>query len=132
MIIIHKMKTLQRERTPLYVTDVKECARRIVRASMNPILSGTFEIPSLEEMISIFEKDFDHAFDEFMARRKIKKTHLSWSEKRIEDEVEKQKRRFENELLVNIKVAALNTIEEIENLVKSLNEAITKWKIENL
>jgi hypothetical protein len=46
--------------------------------------------------------------------------------------MERQKRRYENELRVNLRVAALKTIEEIENLVKSLNEAITKWKIENL
>jgi hypothetical protein len=126
------MKTLLRERLPLYVTDAKKCARRIVRASLNPILAGTFQIPSLEEMISILERDFDHTFDEFLARRKIKKLHLSWSENRIDDEVERQKRRFENELRVNLKVAALNTIEEIESLVKSLNQAIKKWKIENL
>ena len=126
------MKTLQRERTPLYVTDAKKCALRIVRESLNPILAGTFQIPSLEEMISILERDFNHAFDEFMAQRKIKKSHLSWSEKQIEDELERQKRHYENELLVNLRVAALNTIEEIENLVKSLNQAIKKWKIENL
>jgi len=126
------MKTLLRERLPLYVTDAKRCARRIVRASLDPILAGTFQIPSLEEMISILERDFDHTFDEFLARRKIKKLHLSWSENRIDDEVERQKRRFENELRVNLKVAALNTIEEIESLVKSLNQAIKKWKIENL
>ena len=126
------MKTLLRERLPLYVTDAKKCARRIVRASLNPILAGTFQIPSLEEMISILERDFDHTFDEFLARRKIKKLHLSWSENRIDDELERQKRRFENELRVNLKVAALNTIEEIESLVKSLNQAIKKWKIENL
>ncbi len=40
--------------------------------------------------------------------------------------------RYENELRVNLSVAALNTIEEIENLLKSLHEAVTKWKIENL
>jgi hypothetical protein len=126
------MKTLQRERTPLYVTDAKMCARRIVRASLSRILAGTFQIPSLEEMIAILEKDYDHTFDEFMTRRKIKKMHLSWSESQIEDELEMEKRHFENELMVNLKIAALNTIEEIESLVRGLNQAITKWKIENL
>jgi RNA processing factor Prp31 len=126
------MKTLQRERTPLYVSDAKNCARHLVRESLNQILAGTFEIPSYEEMISILESDFDHTFDEFMARRKIMKSHISWSREQIDDELEKQKVRFENELRVNLRVAALNTIEEIENLVKSLNQAITEWKIENL
>ena len=126
------MKTLQRERTPLYVSDAKNCARHMVRESLGQILAGTFEIPSYEEMISILERDFDHTFDEFMARRKIMKSHLSWGRAQDDDELEKQKIRFENELRVNLRVAALDTIEEIENLVKSLNQAVTKWKIENL
>lgn len=126
------MKTLQRERTPLYVSDAKNCARHLVRESLNHILAGTFEIPSIEEMISILERDFDHTFDEYMARRKIMKSHISWSREQVDDELENQKIRYENELRVNVRVAALNTIEEIENLVKSLNQAITEWKIENL
>ena len=126
------MKTLQRERTPLYVSDAKNCARHMVRESLGQILAGTFEIPSYEEMISILERDFEHTFDECMARRKIMKSHLSWAREQVDDELEKQKIRYENELRVNLRVAALNTIEEIENLVKSLNQAITEWKIENL
>ena len=126
------MKTLQRERTPLYVSDAKNCARHLVRESLDQILAGTYQVPSYEEMISILERDFEHTFDEFMARRKIMKSHISWSREQVDDELEKQKIRYENELRVNLKVAALNTIEEIENLVKSLNQAITEWKIENL
>ena len=126
------MKTLQRERTPLYVSDAKNCARHMVRGSLNQILAGTFQIPSYEEMITILERDFEHSFDEFMARRKIVKSHLSWSQEQIDNELENQKIRYENELRMNLRVAALNTIEEIENLVKSLNQAITKWKVENL
>ena len=126
------MKTLQRERTPLFVSDAKNCARHMVRESLDQILAGTFEIPSYEEMISILERDFEHTFDEFMARRKIMKSHLSWSREQIDNELEKQKIRFESELRVNLRVAALKTIEEIENLVNSLNQAIAKWKIENL
>ena len=128
----NKMKTLQRERTPLYVSDARTCARQMVRESLDRILAGTFQIPSQDEMMAILERTFDHTFDEFMARRKIMKSHLSWSQQQIDDELENQKIRYENELRVNLKVAALNTIEEIENLVKSLNEAVTKWKIENL
>jgi hypothetical protein len=67
-----------------------------------------------------------------MARRKIMKSHISWAREQVDDELEKQKIRYENELRVNLRVAALNTIEEIENLVKSLNQAVTEWKIENL
>ncbi len=99
---------------------------------MAEILGATYQIPSLEEMISVLKRDFDHSFDEFMARRKIMRSHLDWSEDQIEAEIEMQKRRFENELGVNLWVTALNTIEEIEKLITSLNNAIRKWKIENL
>jgi hypothetical protein len=126
------MKTLQKERTPLYVSDAKICARQMVREALAQILAGTYQIPSIDEMISILDRNFEHSFDDFMIRRKIMKSHLTWSKEQIDDELERQKRRYENELQVNLRVAALKTIEEIENLVKSLNEAITKWKIENL
>lgn len=132
IMFVGNMKTLQKERTPLFVSDAKNCARHLVRESLNQILAGKYQVPSYEEMISILERDFEHTFDEFMARRKIMKSHISWSREQVDDELEKQKIRYENELRVNLKVAALNTIEEIENLVKSLNQAIAEWKIENL
>lgn len=126
------MHKLYRERTPLYITDAKQCARRMVRESMPEILAGTYQVPTLEEMRAILEKDFDHSFDEYAVRRKIMKSHLTWSEDQIVSEIEKQKRHFENELVVNLRVGALNTIEEIERLIASLNYAIKKWTIENL
>ena len=126
------MNKIQRERKPLYISDAKKCAKQIVRESLAEILATTYQTPSLEEMISILKGNFDHSFDEFMARRKIIKSHLDWSEDQVEAEIELQKRRFENELGVNLRVAALNTIEEIEKLITSLNNAIKKWKIENL
>ncbi len=126
------MNKIQRERTPLYISDAKKCAKQMVRESLAEILAATYQTPSPEEMISILKRDFDHSFDEFMIRRKVIKSHLDWSEDQIESEIEVQKRRFENELGVNLRVAALNTIEEIEKLITSLNNAIKKWKIENL
>jgi hypothetical protein len=126
------MKTLQKERSPLYVSDAKACARQMVRESLDQILAGTFRIPSYDEMISILDRDFEHTFDDYMTRRRIMKSHLTWSNDQVDDELDRQKRRYENELRVNLRVAALNTIEEIENLVKSLQEAIKRWKIENL
>jgi hypothetical protein len=126
------MNKIQRDRTPLYLSDAKKCARQMVRESLTKILAATYQTPSLEEMISILKRDFDHSFDDFMARRKIMRSHLDWSEDQIESEIEMQKRRFENELGVNLRVAALNTIEEIEKLMTNLNNAIKKWKIENL
>ena len=126
------MIKIRKERTSLYISDAKHCARQMVRESLAEILAATYQTPSLEQMISILSRNFDHSFDEFMARRKIMKSHLGWSEDQIEAELEVQKRRFENELGVNLRVAALNTIEEIEKLIASLNNAIKKWKIENL
>jgi hypothetical protein len=126
------MIKIRRERTPLYISDAKQCARQMVRESLAEILAGTYQTPSLEQMISILKRDFDHSFDEFMARRGIMKSHPELSNDQIETEIEIQKRRFENELGVNLRVAALGTIEEIEKLITSLNNAIKKWKIENL
>jgi len=126
------MNKIQRERKPLYISDAKKCARQMVRESLTEILAATYQTPSLEEMISVLKRDFEHSFDEFTARRKIMRSHIDWSENQIEDEIEMQKRRFENELGVNLRVAALNTIEEIEKLITSLNNTIKKWKIENL
>ncbi len=127
-----KTSKILRERKPLYISDAKKCARQIVRESLPEILAATYQIPSLEEMIAVLQADFEHSFDEFQARRMITRSHLDWSEDQVEDEVEAQKRRFENELGVNLRVAALNTIEEIEKLITSLNKAIKNWKIENL
>jgi RNA processing factor Prp31 len=126
------MNKIQRERTPPYLSDAKKCARQMVRESLAEILADTYQMPSLEEVISILRRDFDHSFDEFMTRRKVTRSHLDWSEGQIESEMEKQKRRFENEFGVNLRVGALNTIEEIEKLITSLNNTIKKWKIENL
>jgi hypothetical protein len=70
------MNKIQRERTPLYISDAKNCARQMARESLAEILAGTYQTPSFEEMISILKKGFDHSFDEFMARRKIMKSHL--------------------------------------------------------
>jgi hypothetical protein len=126
------MIKIRRERTPLYISDAKQCARQMVRESLPEILAATYQTPSLEQMISILSRDFDHSFDEFMTRRKILKSHPKWSDNQIETEIEMHKNCFENELGVNIRVAALNTVEEIEKLITSLNNAIKKWKIENL
>lgn len=127
-----KTSKIRTERKPLYISDAKKCARQMVRESLPEILATTYQVPSLEEMISVLKRDFEHTFDDFLARRKIIKSHINWSEDQIEDELEAQKRRFENELGVNLRVAALKTIEEIEKLITGLNNAIKEWKIENL
>ena len=126
------MNKIRRERTPLFISDAKQCARQMVRESLAEILATKYQTPSLDQMISILARDFEHSFDEFMARRGIMKSHPQWSDDQIQAEIEMQKSRFENELGVNLRVAALNTIGEIEKLIMSLNNAIKEWKIENL
>ena len=116
----------------MYSSDIRLCARQIVKESMNQILANIYQIPTLEEMINFLEKNFDHSFDEYIMAQKIKRSHPDWSQERVAEELDKQKRQYENELRVNLRIAALNTIEEIENLIISLNNAIREWKIMHL
>lgn len=116
----------------MYSSDTRQAARQIVRESLDQILAGKYQIPSLEEMITILRKNFDHPFEEYKITQRIKRSHLAWSETQVMDELERQKRHYENELRVNLKVAALSTIEEIENLIRSLKHNIAEWKIKNL
>ena len=116
----------------MYSSDIKLCARQIVKESLNQILANIYQVPTLEEMKSFLEKNFDHSFDEYIITQKIKRSHPEWSNERVAEELDKKKRHYENELRVNLRIAALNTIEEIENLIISLNNAIREWKIMHL
>ena len=113
----------------MYSSDIKKCARQLVKESLNQILADTYQIPSLEEMQHFLEENFDHSFDEYLTTQKIKRSHPTWNDDQVMDELERQKRHYENELRVNLRIAALNTIEEIENLIISLNNAIREWKV---
>jgi RNA processing factor Prp31 len=116
----------------MYSTDIKNFARQIVKESLDRMLAGTYEIPSLEEMKIFLEQNFDHSFDEYLITQKIKRSHPAWSKEQVIEELHRQKRHYENELRVNLRIAALNTIEEIENLIISLNNAIREWKVMHL
>jgi len=116
----------------MYSSDIKKCARLIVKESLGQILADTYQIPSLEEMQLFLEENFDHSFDEYLITHKIKRSHPTWSNDRIGDDLVRQKRHYENEMRVNVRIAALNTIEEIENLIISLNNAIREWKVLHL
>ena len=50
----------------MYSSEIKKCARLIVKESLNQILAGTYQIPSLEEMKLFLEENFDHSFDEYL------------------------------------------------------------------
>ena len=96
---------------------------------MNQVLAGTYQVPSLEEMKDFLEDNFDHSFDDYQITQKIRRSHPTWNNDLVMGELERKKRHYENELRVNLRIAALNTIEEIENLIMSLNNAIREWKI---
>ena len=116
----------------MYSSDIRLCARQIVKESLDQILANIYQIPTLEEMISFLEKNFDHSFDDYLVAQKVKRLHPDWGKEHVSEELDKQKRHYENELRVNLRIAALNTIEEIENLIISLNNAIREWKVMHL
>jgi RNA processing factor Prp31 len=116
----------------MYSTDIKQWARQIIKNSFNEILEGTFQVPSVEQMESLLAVDFEHSFDEYQVKKKIKRSHIEWSHQQIAEELERQKWHFDHKRRANLRVAALNTIAEVENLIRSLNRAITEWKILNL
>ena len=82
-------------------------------------------------MISVLQTNFEYSFDEYKTRKKIIRSNTDWSDTQVSDELDWQKRRYENELRENLRETSLNIIEEIENLVKSLNQTISEWKIKN-
>ena len=116
----------------MYSSDVKKCAQQIVKESFADILIGEFQVPSQDQIEFYLFQNIDYAFDEYQVKKKIQRSHLQWSEDRINDELEKQKRRYEAEFRNNLKVAAQNAVNEVENLVGSLKDAIKTWKIKNL
>jgi len=115
-----------------YSLDVKRCARHIIKESFADILIGEFQVPSQDQMESYLFKNIDYGFDEYQVKKKIQRSNLKWSEDRINDELEKHKRRHEKEFRHNLKVAAQNAVNEAETLVGSLKNAIKTWKIKNL
>ncbi|MFC1811460.1 hypothetical protein ACFL03_02085 [Thermodesulfobacteriota bacterium] len=116
----------------MYSADVKRCAQQIVKEFFNDILIGEYQIPSLREMEFFLKENIDYAFDDYQATKKIVRSHPHWSSEQISDELERQKMRYENQYRTNLKTAAQNAVEEVENHVKSLRDAIKAWKISNL
>ncbi len=113
-------------------SDEKNWARQIVKSSMHETLAGKFQVPSQEEMETIIRDNFSEPFDEYKERTKIRKLHPEWSEVEISDKLERQKMEQDRESRTKIRWFSHRTIEEIEKLIKSLNQEITKWKVNNL
>jgi hypothetical protein len=113
-------------------SDEKNWARQIVRSSFHEILAGKFQVLSNEEMETIIRDKFREPFDEYRQRIRIRKLHPEWSEVEISDQLERQKMKQDRESRTKIRWFSQRTIEEIEKLIKSLNQQITKWKVNNL
>jgi hypothetical protein len=99
---------------------------------LHEILAGKFHVPSQEEMETFIRDKFCEPFDEYRQRTKIRKLHPEWSEVEISDELERQEREQDRESRAKMRWFSQGTIEEIEKLIKSLNQEITKWKVNNL
>ena len=115
-----------------YSSDVKKCAQQIVKEFFQDILIDEFQIPTHDQMESYLLENIDHDFNEYQAQKKIQRSRPQWSEERIADELEKQKEHYEKEFRHNLKVAAQNAVNEVENLISSLKDTIKAWKIKNL
>jgi molecular chaperone GrpE (heat shock protein) len=116
----------------MYLSDAKKCAQQIVKEFFADILIGEFQIPSQKKMESYLLENIDYSFDEYQTSKKIQRSHLKWSKEQITTEFEMQKRRYEKEFRDNLKVAAQKAVNEVENLVSSLKDAIKVWRIKNL
>ncbi len=116
----------------MYSSDVKKCAKQIVKESFVDVLIGEFQIPSQKQMESYLLENIDYGFDEYQTTKKIQRSHLKWSREQIAAEFEKQKRQYEKEFRNNMKVVTQKAVNEVENLVSSFKAAIKAWRIKNL
>ena len=110
----------------------KNWARQIVKSSFHEILAGNYQGPSQTEMEAFIRENFYEPFDEHKMRIKIRKSHPGWSEIEISDELERQERGHARENRNMLKWFTQSTIGEVEKLIKSLNQEIAKWKVNNL
>jgi hypothetical protein len=93
---------------------------------------GTYAIPSLDRMEFLIKENLEIPFDEYQVTKRIQRAHPQWSDNQVLEELERYKRRHEKEFRTTLKLAAKETIEEVENLIKSLNKTIKAWKISHL
>jgi len=112
--------------------DEKNWARQIVKSSLHEILAGNYKVPSQEDMNTLFDDNLSDPFDEYEVRARIRKFHVGWSEIEVSDELERQQRVHEREIRTKMNWLIQSTIGEIEKLIKSLNQEIVKWKVNNL
>ena len=134
--LLKAMHVMQQNSYPIvnvmYPSDPKACARQIVKEFIERILAGKFDVPALEEMESILKRNFENLFDEHHIIQRIEALHPSWDKLMISDELDRQRRYHERKLRERLRAVSVETINEIENLIASLNEMIRNWKVFNL
>ena len=115
-----------------YSSDVKRCAQQIIKEFFHDILIDEFKMPSQTQMESYLLESISYGFNEYQTAKKIQRSRPEWSEEQIADELEKQKQRYEKEFNHNLRVAAQDALNELENLISNLKDTIKAWRIKNL
>jgi len=120
------------KRQATYSVYAKRCAQRIVHEAFDEILCGDYKMLSHRQMEKHLEHLVDYPFDEYEFMKRIIIKNPTWDEKQVSDELYRIKLRYNREYQENLRQAAAEAIEEIENLSKSLHDTIKAWKIKNI
>ena len=115
-----------------YSADAKGRAKQIVHEQFDEVLCGTFKVPSSKEMEHFLKGVIAYEFDEYKEMKRIAVIHSSWSSVQVRDEFQRRKTKYENEYQTKLRHASFEAINEVENLVGSLRDAIRAWKVKNL
>lgn len=115
-----------------YSVDATRCAQQIVHEAFVDILCGNFNVPSLNQMEDFLKDVIDYSFDEYEEMKQLVARYPSWSQDQLNEALYSRKIRYDREHHENLRQAAIEAIQEVENLLASLNDAIKAWKIKHL
>jgi len=116
----------------MYSSDVKKCAKQIVKEAFDQILTDSYRIPSEVQMESYVRENIEYSFSEYQVTQRIVRSHPDWALDQVAEELERQKMRYDKEYNTHLKQASQAAITEVENLIKNLKETIKSWKIIHL
>lgn len=102
----------------MYPSEPKACARQIVKNSIDRILAGKFDVPTLEGMESILSRNFENLFDEYHTIQSIVASHPSWDKLMVLEELDRQRRFYDRKLRERLRAVSVHTINEIEKLMQ--------------
>jgi hypothetical protein len=83
-------------------------------------------------MIDYLKGFTDDAFGEYQVTKKVIGSHPGWHGDMVSSAVESLKIRYDKKYHTNLMTAVNQTVEEVENFIRSLDETIKRWKIKNL